>query len=76
MSNEINLSRDDAELIWQALDTARGYHLADDLARQYKNAGGTHRPSNITKRIEHAIQILDQAVVEGEENVAESVPVV
>lgn len=42
------------EEIFTALDAAAGYHIADDLARQYKNVGGTHRPSNLTKRLEKA----------------------
>lgn len=43
------------EEIYEALDSARGYHVADDLARQYKNVGALHRPSNLTKRLEKAL---------------------
>lgn len=46
--------------VWEALDTARGFHVADDLRTQYKNAGGTHRPSNLTRRLENAIALLDE----------------
>jgi hypothetical protein len=40
-----------------AIDTAYGYHSADDLARQFKNVGGTSRPSNLTRRLEQALEI-------------------
>ena len=41
--------------IYEALDTAYGYHQATDLAAGYRNVGGTTRASNLTKRIEKAI---------------------
>lgn len=50
----VPILRGHLEEIFEALDAARGYHLADDLARQYKNVGGIHRPSNLTKRLEKA----------------------
>ena len=43
------------EEMYEALDAAYGYHTADDLARQYKNTGGTHRPSILTRKLEKAL---------------------
>lgn len=74
MSDEVILSRADAESIWAALDVARGYHIADDLTKEYKNVGGTHRPSNLTKRIENAIALLDEAASRGDEDGADAIP--
>lgn len=55
------------EEIYAALDSAAGYHIADDLARQYKNVGGTHRPSNLTKRLEEAQRrVIGYLAVDGE----------
>jgi hypothetical protein len=51
----VTLLRGHLEEIYAALDTAYGFHSADDLARQYKNVGSTHRPSNLTKRLEKAL---------------------
>jgi hypothetical protein len=53
-TDHIVVLRGHLEELYQALDTATGYHTADDLARQYKNVGSTHRPSNLTKRLEQA----------------------
>ena len=50
----IPVLRTHLEDVFIALDNARGYHLANDLATQYKNTGGVHRPSNLTKQIEKA----------------------
>lgn len=50
----INILRGHLEEIYEALSAASGYHSADDLARQYKNVGGTFRPSNLTKRLDSA----------------------
>jgi len=54
-TDQILVLRGHLEEIYEALDSAYGYHTADDLARQFKNVGGTHRPSNLTKRIEKAL---------------------
>lgn len=55
----IPVLRGHLEEIFSALDAASGYHSADDLARQYKNVGGTFRPSNLTKRLESARERVD-----------------
>lgn len=55
-TDQITVLRGHLEQIFEALDSAWGYHTADDLARQYKNVGGTHRPSNLTRRLEEALQ--------------------
>lgn len=39
----------------RAVEGAATYHSADDLARQAKNLGGVHRPSNLTKALEAAL---------------------
>jgi hypothetical protein len=39
-----------------AIDAAYGYHAANDLAQQYRNVGGTTRPSNLTKRLEASLE--------------------
>lgn len=53
-TDQVPVMQGHLEEIFIALDNATGYHLADDLARQYKNVGGTHRPSNLTKRLQKA----------------------
>jgi hypothetical protein len=56
------------EQVWQALDAARTYHVADDVRTQAKNIGGTHRPSNLTRRLETAQEALDAAFAEEEQS--------
>lgn len=63
----VQLLRGHLEEIQQALDAARGYHVADDLARQYKNVGGTHRPSNLTKRLEKALDRVEGYLAEDQD---------
>lgn len=58
--------------IAEALDTAYGFHAADDLARQYKNVGSTHRPSNLTKRLEKALSSAEGYLAQEEDDVAEA----
>ena len=53
------------QMILAALDAAYGYHMADDLASQYKNVGGTHRPSHLTKRLEKALWTVEGYLAEG-----------
>jgi hypothetical protein len=55
----ITVLRGHLQEIADAVDTAYGYHTADDLARQYKNVGSTHRPSNLTVRLEKALSSLE-----------------
>lgn len=56
-TEQIPLLRIHLEQLVQAIDSAYGYHAADDLARQFKNVGGTFRPSNLTKRLENALEL-------------------
>lgn len=51
----ITILRGHLEEIQEALDAARGFHVADDLARQYRNIGGTARPSNLSRKLEKAL---------------------
>jgi hypothetical protein len=55
----ITVLRGHLEEMYEAIDTAYGYHTADDLARQYKNVGSTHRPSNLSKRLEKALSSVE-----------------
>lgn len=66
-SELVPVLRGHLEEIYEALDAATGYHIADDLARQYKNVGGTHRPSNLTKRLEKAQKHLEGYLAEVED---------
>jgi hypothetical protein len=54
--------------LYEAVDTAYGAAAAEDLARGYKNVGGTNRPSNLTKRLEKALDRLQGYLVERDEN--------
>lgn len=54
-TDQIPVLRVHLDEIHRALDNSFGFHVADDLARQYKNVGGTHRPSNLTKALETAL---------------------
>jgi hypothetical protein len=60
----VTVLRGHLEEVLEALDAATGYHSADDLARQYKNVGGTYRPSNLTKRLEKALDRVQGYLVE------------
>lgn len=53
-AEKVVILRGHLEEIFEALENAYGYHDADDLARGFKNVGGTHRPSNLTKKLERA----------------------
>lgn len=53
------------EQIWEALDAAHTFHTADDIRTQAKNIGGTHRPSNLTRRLENALNALNEVFTEG-----------
>jgi hypothetical protein len=66
-TDSIVILRGHLEEIFTALDAATGYHVADDLARQYKNVGGTHRPSNLTKRLEAAQERVAGYLEEGDD---------
>ena len=67
MDPTVTVLRLHLEEIWNALDTAHAYHLADDLRTGYKNVGGTSRESNLTKRLEHARDRLDTYLIEEED---------
>ena len=54
-TDTVMILRGHLEELEQALDTATSYHVADDLTRRFKNVGGTHRPSNLTVRLEKAL---------------------
>lgn len=54
-ADRVECLRGHLEEIQIALNTAYGYHIADDLTRQYKNVGGVFQASNLTKRIEKAL---------------------
>lgn len=54
-TESIPVLRGHLETIYEALDTAYGHNVALDLARQYQNVGGTHRPSNLTRKLEKAL---------------------
>jgi len=54
-TESIPVLRGHMEEIYEALDNAYGHHVATDLARQYQNTGGTHRPSNLTRKLEKAL---------------------
>jgi hypothetical protein len=56
-TDQIPVLRIHLEQLVQAIDSAYGFHTADDLARQFKNVGGTFRPSNLTKRLENALEL-------------------
>lgn len=68
----IQIPRAELENWWTAIDTAHKYHVADDLTREFKNVGGTHRPSNLTKRLEAALDRLDAFLMEEDESVSET----
>lgn len=71
-TDRIVVLRGHLEEIFEALDTATGYHTADDLARQYKNVGSTHRPSNLTKRLEKARDHAEGYLLQEDEDVPEA----
>lgn len=67
----VSLLRGHLEEVHLALDAAYGFHAADDLARSYKNVGGTTRPSNLTKRLEKALMHAEGYLTKEEEDVSE-----
>lgn len=59
------------EELEQALETATSYHVADDLRNQYKNVGGTVRSSNLTKRLEAALDRVRGYLEESADGISE-----
>jgi hypothetical protein len=66
-TDSVTLLRGHLEEIHLALDSAYGFQAADDLARLYKNVGGTTRPSNLTKRLEKALAHAEGYLAQEEE---------
>lgn len=69
--DQIPVLRLHLEEMYRALDTAHKYHIADDLARQYKNIGGPYQPSNLTKSLATGLSRAEGYLVEnpeGDEN--------
>jgi hypothetical protein len=52
---------------YEALDTACGKSMAEDLVAGYRNVGGSNRPSNLTKRLTNALTRIEGYLVEPEE---------
>lgn len=50
----LTILRGHLEEIYTALNAAAGFHAADDLRTEYKNAGGAHRPSKLTSLLERS----------------------
>lgn len=66
-TDQLPVLRVHLEQLVAAIDTAYGYHSADDLARQFKNVGGTSRPSNLTRRLEQALELGNGYLAQPEE---------
>lgn len=54
-TDQITVMRGHMEEFARALSAAYTYHAADDVAREAKNIGGVHRPSNLTTALESAL---------------------
>lgn len=63
-TDQVIILRGHLEDIHEALDSATNFHVADDLARKFKNVGGTHRPSNLTTRLENALDRVEGYLAE------------
>jgi hypothetical protein len=67
-TDQVTVLRGHLEEVYRAVDNAYGYHMADDLARQYKNTGGVHKPSNLTKVLSKATEHLEGYLQKEEED--------
>jgi hypothetical protein len=67
-TEQVSVLRGHLEEWLDALEAAYGYHAANDLAQQYRNVGGTTRHSNLTKRLESALERVTGYLIEEEDN--------
>lgn len=54
--------------MYEALDAARGYHVADDLAQQYKKVTSMPQQSNLTAKLERALSRVEGYLAQGVDN--------
>lgn len=67
----INILRGHVGELVRVLEASFGYHDATDLARQFQNLGGVHRPSNLTKALNTQLERFKGYLLLEEEDVSE-----